>query len=357
MEPDFRTYKLLKPISRIWAAVSSVRNRLFDKGILRSETFRLPVISVGNITVGGTGKSPHTAYIASLLARSGRTAILSRGYGRQTKGFRMVSPSDTYRSVGDEPLMLSILLPDVCVAVDEDRAHGIRTIINKVNPRVIVLDDAFQHRKVTPSLNILLINYNRNILLDCPMPAGRLRESASNRDRADIMVVTKCPQGIGLSEMKSISAELVTARQQRVWFSTMEYGPLYRLSDHTVYSPDISTPILAVTGIASPDAMVAHLKDTFREVTLISYPDHHRFTSRNLLKISRTLDSIGSGAIIVTTEKDASRFLSADMPPGLIGRIFVLPIAVRFLKDGDLFDSLITEHVESFENNNSHDNT
>ena len=348
MGPEFRTYKLLEPLGWIWAAVNSVRNRLFDKGILRSERFRLPVISVGNITVGGTGKSPHTAYIASLLARIGRTAILSRGYGRHTRGFRMVSPSDTYLSSGDEPRMLSVQLPDVCVAVDEDRAHGIRTLINKVNPRAIVLDDAFQHRRVTPSLNILLVNYNRNILRDCPMPAGRLRESACNRNRADIMIVTKCPPRIDPSEMERMTAELVTDRLQRVWFSTMEYGSLYRLSDLSGYSPDSSVPILAVTGIASPDAMVTYLKGISREVTLMSYPDHHGFTYSDLSEIGNTLDSLGPEAIIVTTEKDASRLSGTDMPPGLSDRTYVLPIAVRFLKDGSLFDRAITEHVESF---------
>ena len=357
MEPDFRTYRLLKPLSWIWGAVNSVRNRLFDKGILPSERFQVPVISVGNITVGGTGKSPHTAYIASLLARNGPTAILSRGYGRHSKGFRMVSPSDTYRSAGDEPLMLSVQLPDVCVAVDEDRAHGIRTLINKVNPRAIVLDDAFQHRRVTPSRNILLVNYNRNILRDCPMPAGRLRESACNRIRADIMIVTKCPPHIDPSCMEMIAAELVTDRQQRVWFSTMEYGALYRLSDRRGYPQDTSVPILAVTGIASPDGMVTHLKGISPEVVLMSYPDHHGFTSRDLSGIGRTLDSLGPEAIIVTTEKDASRLSGTDLPPGLSDRIYVLPITVRFLKDGDLFDRLITEHVESFPKDNRHDYT
>lgn len=348
MKPSFKTYSLLKPLSWIWAITTSVRNHLFDKGILHTECFRLPVISVGNITVGGTGKSPHTAYIASLLAKNYKVSILSRGYGRHTNGFRIVSASDSYRSVGDEPLMLSVQLPNVCVAVDEDRAHGIRTLINKVKPQTIILDDAFQHRKVTPSINILLVDYNRNILDDCILPAGKLRENARNRERADIIIVTKCPSDLDNTEMGRIESELIMNKKQRLFFTTMEYGNIYSLSDFCEYTPDATTPILAVTGIASPCTLKKQLDNLSHEVSLMSYPDHHSFTKKDLCKICVTLDKLGPQSIVLTTEKDASRLKSLDIPNELRERIYILPITVKFLKDGNLFESLITKHIESF---------
>ena len=355
-EPDFRTNTLLKPLSWIWAAFTSIRNALFDKGICRSESFPVPVISVGNITVGGTGKSPHTAYIASLLSHINRIAILSRGYGRRTKGFRIVSPSDTCHSIGDEPLMLSNILPDICVAVDEDRVHGIRTLIrNKLNPQVIILDDAFQHRRVTPSLNILLVNYNRNILHDCIMPAGRLRESTRNRGRADIIIVTKCPLNLDEAEMKKIASDLITNKNQKIYFSTFEYLPLYKLSDHSEYVPDNTTPILAVTGIAFPQPMITRLKDMSQNISLLSFPDHHSFTNKDLHNISSSLDRLGPEAIIITTEKDAARLRNIYLQPGLLDRIYILPITVSFLRDGKLFDEQITGHVKSFLKKQIHD--
>lgn len=350
MEASFRTYPILKPVSWIWAAFTSVRNLLFEKGIYHAESFRIPVISVGNITVGGTGKSPHTYYIASLTQnrRGAATAILSRGYRRHTSGFRIVSPSDTYLTVGDEPLMLSLQLPDVCVAVDENRVNGIRTLINKVKPQVIVLDDAFQHRRVSPSLNILLVDYNRNILQDSIIPAGRLRESASNRNRADIIIVTKCPSNLDEIQMDELSSTLPTNDKQSVFFSTISYGALYSLIDRSEYTPHINTPILAVSGIASTGSFTDHLRSISSSVSLMSFPDHHSFNGKDIEKIDMALSGLGSEAVIVVTEKDAVRLKSLNLPSGLRKRIYVLPISARFLKNEELFDKTIIDHIESF---------
>ena len=355
MKPPFRIYTLLKPLSWIWATVTFVRNLFFDIGIFRSERFPLPVISVGNITVGGTGKSPHTAYIASILSTACKVSVLSRGYGRKTKGFRMVTSSDTYLTAGDEPLMLFKQLKNVCIAVDENRAHGINILIDKVNPKVVVLDDAFQHRRITPSLNILLIDYNRNILQDCLLPAGKLRENPLNRKRADIIIVSKCPSDLDNAEMRKTASELITDSNQRIFFTTMEYGDIYGLDENIEYTPDTSTPILAVTGIASPDMMKEYLSSLSDNVFTMSFPDHHGFTRKDIRKICASIDELGPQAIVVTTEKDAVRFRDSDLPHELRKRIFILPIAVRFLTDGKLFDRIITEHVESFKIN-SHDN-
>lgn len=347
MEPGFRIYNILRPLGWIYGAVMNLRNRIYDSNKDKSESFPIPVISVGNITVGGTGKTPHTEYIVSLLKDRVRTAVLSRGYGRKTKGFIMADAKSDSTRIGDEPLQIKLRFPDLHVAVCEDRAIGIKRLSETCNPQTVILDDAFQHRRVTPSLNILLVNYHRNILDDAMLPAGCLRESAAGRNRAHIIIVTKCPRDISNSTMDNLASRLAMCPQQQVFFTTLEYGDMYPLGAKAI-APAQECPVLAVTGISDPTPMVEELKRCHKTVNLLSYPDHHDFTKRDIAEMQKRLQDMPAGSIIVTTAKDAARLSGMDLADELKGKIFVLPVRPAFLRDAVLFDSTVINHIESF---------
>lgn len=348
MKREFRTYYLLKPLSWIYALFTSVRNMMYDRGILPATRFPIPVISVGNITVGGTGKTPHTLFIASMLKDKVTTAVLSRGYGRLSKGFLLADEKSNSNLLGDEPLMIHNRLPEIYAAVDEDRVRGIKRLLKEVQPEVVILDDAFQHRRIEPSLNILLVNRNRNILNDCVMPAGRMRETAAGRSRADIIIVTKCPDTLEGRRMDEMSAKLMVHQSQKVFFSTVKYGDIYNPFTSRALVPEPEQQVLAITGIASPEAMWSKLEGLFGNVKKLPFKDHHRFTSRDIIRIEREVQSMGPDAVIVTTEKDIARLRSCHLSTELKERLFTLPVTIRFLRDEALFRDNIIEHIESF---------
>ena len=344
---EFRIYNLLRPFGWLYGLAAGIRNRLFDNGTLKSVSFTIPVISIGNITVGGTGKTPHTEYLASLLKDSYRIAILSRGYGRHTKGFILSDAHSDSRMIGDEPLQVKKRFPDVDIAVSENRATGIRKLMELRSPQVIILDDAFQHRKVTPSLNILLVNYNRNILDDAMLPAGRLRENAKGRKRAHIIIVSKCPANLSATAMDELKSKLAVSPEQQVFFTTLEYGDLYPL-DSRAANPPQDCPVLAVTGIADPALMEAQLRKSHSDVRLLSYPDHHDFGQRDIQKMQSLLQNMPSGSIIVTTSKDAARLSGMKIDDSLMEKIFVLPVKPAFITSQDGFRDTILKHIETF---------
>ena len=347
MTPRFRIYDILRPLGWLYGAAAALRNRRFDSGRAASAVYPIPVISVGNITAGGTGKTPHTEYIASLLQNRITTAILSRGFGRSTKGYILADESATSRTIGDEPMQMHRRFPHVILAVCEKRAQGIEQLIRTCNPQVILLDDAYQHRAVKPSLNILLVNYNRNILHDAMLPAGRLRESAAERKRADIMIVTKCPQDLSASQMDQLASALAVTPAQQVFFTAIEYGTLYPMAGAAA-APSPSSPALAVTGIAGPEPLVAQLRKEHRSVTLQSYPDHHRYSERDIRSITSAISQLGPHAIAVTTEKDAARLHDMHLPSHLSSRLYIMPVKPVFLRDKEQFDNTILNHIETF---------
>ena len=347
MEPGFRIYNILRPLGWIYGAVMTLRNRIYDRSKSMSKSFSIPVISVGNITVGGTGKTPHTEYIASILKDRIHTAVLSRGYGRKTKGFIMADANSDSTQIGDEPLQIKSRFPYLDVAVCEDRVIGIDRLSDICNPQAVILDDAFQHRRVTPSLNILLVNYHRNILDDAMLPAGRLRESAAGRNRAHIIIVTKCPCDISNATMDNLASRLAMRPQQQVFFTTLKYGDIYPLCGKAAV-PTQESPVLAVTGIADPAPMVEELKSGHKTVDLISYPDHHAFTKRDIAEIQRRLQGMPAGSFIITTAKDAARLSGMDLTDELKEKIFVLPVKPAFLRDAALFNSTVINHIKSF---------
>ena len=330
------------------------RNTLFNLNILRSKEFDVPVISVGNITVGGTGKTPHTEHLIGLLSKKFDVAILSRGYMRKTKGFLVVETTSFSRQVGDEPKQIKMKFPSVMVAVDEKRVRGIENILKlcEKRPDVIILDDAFQHRYVTPSINILLIDFSRMITEDDLLPLGRLREPASNRDRANIIIVTKCPKEIKPIDERIITKDLHIWPYQDLYFSRIKYGLLTPLYADKVaeadFSVDQDTGILLLTGIANPQPLRDRLLKFTKSVVSASFPDHYKFTLKDMEEIAAKFESMAATKrIIVTTEKDTFRIQEIENLPEIIAaNLYYIPIEIRFINQTESeFDKKILKYV------------
>ncbi len=327
-----------------------LRNRLFDLGVLPQRSFRVPTICIGNLAVGGTGKTPMTEYLIRLLTDSGlRVATLSRGYGRSTRGFRLATVDSTAAEVGDEPRQMKQKFPNITVAVCEDRCHGIEQLLTASNRQidVILLDDAFQHRYVRTGLNIMLTEYNRLYNRDALLPAGRLRESKSGAGRAQIIVVTKCPDGMQESERQSIRNELRLNANQQLYFSRIKYDGEIKAKD-----------ILLLTGIANPAPLEQHLQAMGACVHTLRFPDHHRFSTKDLRLIARTYRSINSSdKLIVTTEKDAQRLADmwSAMPPDIdANSIKTLPISTEIMGGKqETFNKNILSYVRENQRNSS----
>ena len=353
-EPKFRIYRVLLPLALLYKAIVSLRNRCFDYGILKSRSFPFPVISIGNISIGGTGKTPHTEYLIRLLHGKFNVAVLSRGYKRKTKGFILATRQSTTEEIGDEPVQMKSKFPDIHIAVDRDRCHGIELLTNGLvapAPEVIVLDDAFQHRYVRPGLSILLIDYNRPIREDKLLPAGRLRESASEQRRADIIILTKCPNKLTQKEMRCWREELTPSPRQQVYFSTLIYGELRTLSDfESKFSPENllrNKHLLLVTGIASPQKLIEYLKKYTDKIISLTFSDHHNFSASDLTKIEESFRKLPEeNRIIITTEKDAVRLRNSPLlKKETKSHIYIQPVEIDFLENKALFDKTIIEYV------------
>lgn len=319
--------RLLAPFSFLYALVTDIRNWMFDKGWLPQRQFAIPVINVGNLAVGGTGKTPHTLWIVRQLLQTGHhPVILSRGYGRATQGFQSASPNATAKDIGDEPLELyNQLQGAVRVTVCEDRCSGIEQLLSLYpETDVVVLDDAYQHRYVHPTLNLLLTDYHRLYTEDCVLPMGRLRERTKGASRADVVIVTKCPDGLSAGSCDEMTERLSVYSHQEVLFSTIEYAPL---------PADISgRNILVVTGIAHPRPLLEHLQQHApRSIRHLCYRDHHTFSRKDVEHIER--EAAGTDYII-TTRKDFSRLSACNLSPETRTRLMVQDIRVRFLHDG-----------------------
>ena len=344
-----KTSIILRPLGVVYGIVTGIRNLMYDCGVIKSHKFNTPVISIGNITVGGTGKTPHTEYVARLLKRDHKIAVLSRGYGRKSRGFVSYTPGTPATIIGDEPFQIANKFPDIRVAVDEKRVHGINTLLNSEKYDAILLDDAFQHRKVTPSLNILLVDYNRNIMDDYMLPAGRLREWPNNRKRADIIIVTKCPQNIKGDEMDRIAKQLSTSAEQKVFFSYIKYGVPYLMGGNSTLNLEKlnrDDSIILLAGIASPVQMQNYIRQYSDNIELLEYGDHHNFSVSDLNRLEETVSKCCSkNRYIITTEKDAARLNSMNLADHIRQNIYVLPIEAAFIKDGTIFDNCIIEHL------------
>lgn len=336
--------KLLLWLSaQLYGLAVAARNGLYDLGILKSSSFRIPVICVGNITAGGTGKTPHVIYLAEKLSSATPVAILSRGYLRTSKGFRAVGGSDTTADAGDEPLQMARSLKEAMVFVDRDRVNGISEIMRSYpSVETILLDDGFQHRAVRAGMNILLTDWNRLMTRDRLLPLGRLRESLSGMKRADIIVVTKSPSQVSPGEMETVRRELSEAgAAQSIYFTTFAYEkpvPLFYGTPMRAIT-EVGTAVLLVTGIADPATLVTYLLQICARVVHLSFPDHHQYSAEDIAKITSSFDAISEpDKIIITTSKDGVRLKEiANIADHVREAVHYLPVKVQFIENEDDF--------------------
>ena len=368
--PKVNNLTILAPLSWLYGLGVWVRNKLYDVGQMKSITFEdtVPVICVGNLAVGGTGKTPHTEYIIELLHRHGigPIAVLSRGYKRDSTGFHVVqargdAPRDkqvTAALLGDESYQFYRKYPYLIVAVDVDRVHGIDQLLQlSTPPSVILLDDAMQHRHVKPGLTLCLTSYHRILYKDMLLPAGRLREPAGNITRADIVVVTKCPDALRKEENTEIVANLPTRLDQPIYTSAYRYGDLICLDTGQPAEIPHSTEVLIVAGIADPKVLEEYVNKHYRLLDIFTFGDHHHFSDKDIHNIQERLDGVNESgyctsnsshqAVIITTEKDAARLVDHPaVTEQLRKRIYYLPTEVFFLQKQDAFDKAILEYVQ-----------
>lgn len=343
----------LKPLSWLYGFAVGIRNELFNLNILKSKEFDIPIIGVGNITVGGTGKTPCVEYLIRLLQDNCKLAVLSRGYKRKSKGFVLAKNEDYGTSsteIGDEPYQLKTKFPNVIVAVDEERVDGIEKLLSlPEKPDLIILDDCYQHRYVKPGLNILLIDYNRMISDDYLLPAGRLREPAYNRDRADVIIVTKCPANMKPIEFRVLTKTVNAYPYQKLFFSTIAYGNLRKVFSD---SPEIvldsleETNVLLLTGIATPEQLHDSLTTYTKKLHPLAFPDHHEFTDEDVKKINSAFASISEPKLIVTTEKDETRLKSLfGLSDEVKEKMYVLPIMMEIINENkEKFQKVIADY-------------
>lgn len=341
---------LLFPFSILYGLIINIRNVLFDKNLLKSVQFNLPIIAVGNLSAGGTGKSPMVEYLLTLLKNRYKLAVLSRGYGRKTKGYFLANAETTSTETGDEPMQFYQKFPEVEVAVGEERILAVPQILqDRPETEVIILDDALQHRSLKPGLNILLTAGNNLFSRDFFLPAGNLRDQRDSYKRAEIIVVTKCSATMQQKEKDQITQEINPLPHQYVFFTTICYGNPYHIINKTQRNITINDEILLVCGIADPAPLQNFLIQLAKKVIVLSFSDHHIFTIADINEIRQHFKNINNNhKIIITTEKDATRLTGfkkelAQLP------LFVLPVQHKFLfNEGTQFDSIINTFIETF---------
>lgn len=340
---------VLYPLSILYGAIVWMRNKLYDAGVLASIEFSVPVICVGNLSTGGTGKTPHIEYLIQLLQYEYRIATMSRGYKRRTTGFYLAGNETDATIIGDEPMQFFTKFPELAVSVCEDRMTGIpRLLSERPSVEVVLLDDAFQHRSVKPGLNILIMDINKPFYKDYILPFGSLRESRKAYKRADVIIVSKCPDNLSEEQQVEIVKQIAPAANQRVYFSAIKYQAIHDFFTNEIIDFRERPNIVLVTGIAKPESMLEYLRTTANDVHLLKYPDHHYFTEANREEMRQTFLSWDAGnKIIVTTEKDATRLAlfkeelrNWNIPIG------VLPIGISFLKSGNEFDASVRNYID-----------
>ncbi|SDW75890.1 tetraacyldisaccharide 4'-kinase [Flavobacterium degerlachei] len=329
--------KILFPFAILYGLVTSIRNFLFDNGILKSYTFDLPIIAVGNLSVGGTGKTPQIEYLIRLLSDSYKVATLSRGYKRKSEGFILADTTSNAEILGDEPFQFYQKFDNIQVAVDANRKNGIEKLLShEVKPEVILLDDAFQHRKVKAGFYIMLTSYGDLYSDDYMLPTGNLRECRSGAKRANVIIVTKCPSELTIEEQNQIRNKLKIAKTQELYFTTIVYDDCIYSENQTLKVSEIQNRNkILLAGIAKPEPFFNYLKNNDEEC--LTFPDHHHFTEKDILDIKNK--SINK--IIVTTEKDYVR-LKGSIPSE---QLFYLPIKSKFLVADNAFKKTILNYV------------
>ena len=347
--------RILLPVAFLYQGLLSFRHKLYDWRILPSKRYEQPVICIGNLALGGTGKTPHTEYLIQLLSTAYSVGVVSRGYGRRTKGFQLATPSCSADTIGDEPLQLFSKFHDLQVAVDENRCEAIELMLSQeIPPQVFVLDDAFQYRRLHAGLNLLLTSYNKLYSEDYLVPTGTLRDVRSAAQRADLMVVTQCPETLDTDTLAPLKATLrerlrLDDRQQ-LFLSSVQYEPLKpvtqaarALCHDTGVPTGTDTACRCFTGIAHPEPLVAHLQECFSDVETLRFPDHHRYHDKDLKRILEGYGQDDRHRILVTTEKDLARLTNSpylcqfDAVP-----LFVAPISVHVYEEESFNEAILT---------------
>lgn len=339
---------LLYPFALVYDLVTQLRNWFFDMGWLKSASSPITSIVVGNLSVGGTGKTPMIEFLIRMLRKEQKIATLSRGYGRKTRGFLKATPDVSPEEIGDEPFQIYQKFDqDIPVFVGEDRLNALNEIANKPDaPKLILLDDAFQHRYVSGDLKILLSTFQRPFFSDFLLPMGRLRESRSGAKRADLIIITKCPKPLSDSEKSRIKSEVANYCKLNapVLFSSISYGQPIPLGVPRLFSPKI----ILLTGLANDQPLVEYVREKFELLKVLSYPDHHDYSDVDFDKLKNTFKQLGSqNPVVLTTEKDAVK-VKSNAPEGFLVEIpiFVLPIEVSFsLEDEQTLALLIQQMV------------
>ncbi len=338
------------PFSLIYGAVIVVRNYFYDKNFLKSTTFNFPIICVGNLATGGTGKTPTIEYLINLLHNNYNVATLSRGYKRKTKGFAIANNRTTALEIGDEPMQFHLKFPNITVAVGEERIVAIPHILQaKPHTSVILLDDGFQHRAVQAGLNILLTDYNNLYNWDLLLPAGDLRDVKASAKRAQIIIVTKCKADLSKTEAEQIRVALKLDATQKIFFTEILYAQPYHLFTKAEANFTYKTNLLLIAGIANPKPLKQFLTTHAHSYDMLKYADHHIFDSGDLKEIKKSFDKITStNKMIITTEKDAVRLSKFESQIATLP-IYVLPIKQHFMFDeAAIFNSLIINFINSY---------
>ncbi len=355
MEGDLiKINEWLLPLSWLYGVGADLKNTLFDLGILRSRRFGIPIICVGNITVGGTGKTPHAEYLIRLLQRKYKVAFLSRGYKRRSKGYILASAETPMEQIGDEPWQIKQKFPNIHVAVDANRCRGIERLMHDEETKdtqVIILDDAYQHRYVKAGMNILLVDYHHMITDDKLLPAGRLRERASGKDRAHMVIVSKCPHNISPMGFRVLKAALQLKPYQKLFFSTLRYGKLHHLFGESKIELDSlkkeNPHVLLLTGIGNPKQMEQDLRRYTQHITPLTYPDHHFFSRKDAETLTQAFRQLPEPRLIITTEKDATRLRCLNhLAEDVRDSLYYLPIEVEIMRhETNTLNTYITDYV------------
>jgi len=363
--PPVETRRSLQPLSWLYGIGVNFRNTLFDRNILKQRKFDIPVICVGNLTVGGTGKTPHIEYLIRLLSPGYKVAVLSRGYKRRSKGFLIVDTHSKVSDVGDEPLQIKQKFPEVLVVVDKNRVNAIDKILSiekEERPDVILLDDGFQHRYVQPSLSILLVDSNRPVFEDQLLPAGSLREPLKGKERASMVLVTKCNPDMQPIDFRIYTNGLNLYPFQDLYFTSLNYGlarPVFPdVQQERLVLDDLRKKhVFLVTGIASPQPLVDKLEHKTYNLYTKFFPDHHSFTEEDIDSVRALIQTVDDDdKIILTTEKDAVRlralpYLDEEMKKIL----YFIPVRITFIeeKEKESFNNKIIEHVRKYQRDSS----
>lgn len=339
--------KIAFPFSILYGLITSLRNYLYDVGLLKSTHFKTPTIVVGNLSLGGTGKTPQIEYLIDLLKNNCKIAVLSRGYKRKSNGFLIADSTISAEIIGDEPFQIHLKFPEAIVCVDANRTNGITKLEELENPpQVILLDDAFQHRKVRGGFNILLTTYDNLYVNDTMLPTGDLREKASGANRAQAIIVTKCPADISETAQKEITKKLHPKTNQQVFFTAISYDTRLKGDSKLDLSELADFQILLLTGIANPKPLTDYLKSKKLNFKHLKYPDHHHFSLNELGEINSAYESLSAtNKIILTTEKDYVRIF------GKLKNLHYLSIKTTFIARKNEFDNLIKNYVEQSSGN------